>query len=228
MSDPNEWPDPERPGVPENPDREGWHWLQNRKAGRAPYPVLWKAEKGWVWSAIPYFPTADTAFRYRYLGPCHTPAERAALAAELDQAVWCMGEANADRDRLAAERDALRAEVAAREAAAAEAMREACAKTAFSVAQISEAGFAARDLIRALPLPAPDTLARVRAEAMREGMEQAAAYLNERKAVYEARTIAKADDPAHALTPSDTAAMIAGALESAAAALRAMAQEIKL
>jgi hypothetical protein len=82
--------------------------------------------------------------------------------------------------------------VAARVAAAAEAMREACRDAALpfeycpcggppcqtppghGCGQRDEIGAA----IRALPLPAPDALARVRAEAMREGMEQAADALH--------------------------------------------------
>jgi hypothetical protein len=63
------------------------------------------------------------------------------------------------------------------------------------------------------------------AQARRDALEEAAAYLDGRKAVYEARAIATVDDPAHLLTPGDTAAMIAGVLESAAAAIRAKAQE---
>jgi len=149
-------------------------------------------------------------------------AERAALAAELDQAVWCMGEANADRDRLAAERDALRAEVAAREqaayqqgwgdreddfiagtersglivmapgelaareAAAAEAMRTEIRSLLIAHAmhpaldkQTSEILMQLAGEALTLDLPAPDTLSRVRAEAMREGMERAAQVAHE-------------------------------------------------
>lgn len=77
-------------GLPENPERNGWHWLQNRKPNCDPYPVLWSAGKGWVWQAIAYFPAPDTAFRYRYLGPCLTPAEVTALGEEVEEiaAAW--------------------------------------------------------------------------------------------------------------------------------------------
>jgi len=78
MTDPNGWPDPEHPGVPENPERDGWHW--GVYLGVAPEPFWWDADKQ-RW--------ADTngmsglnARRMRYLGPCLTPAEVAALAAE--------------------------------------------------------------------------------------------------------------------------------------------------
>ena len=82
-ADPNGWP--ERPGVPENPEVDGWYWLQNRKPNRAPYPVRWKAGEGWVWNTVAYFPTADTAARYRYLGPCLLPAEAAWLREALER-----------------------------------------------------------------------------------------------------------------------------------------------
>ncbi len=89
-SDPNGWPDPARPGVPLHPEKDGWHWLQNRKPNCAPYPVQWKADGGWVWNAVAYQPAQDTSFRYRYLGPCLTPAEvtarEAAAAAEMREA----------------------------------------------------------------------------------------------------------------------------------------------
>ncbi len=113
-SDPSSWPDPARSGVPANPEQDGYHWLQSRKRNCAPYPALWKAGKGWVWVRAPYLSAPDTAFRYRYLGPCFAASE-----------------------------------VAAREAAAAEAMR--------TKVQAEE-----------------QALARVRAEAWREGMEGAA------------------------------------------------------
>jgi len=132
MTQANGWPYPDKPGVPLNPERDGWHWLQNRKPGCAPCPVQWKADGGWVWNAIAYFPNPDTAFRYAYRGPCLTPAE-----------------------------------VAAREQAAAVAMREACA------AQVC----AESDDLLALPLPT-GALDRLLREAEARGMERAAALID--------------------------------------------------
>jgi hypothetical protein len=41
--DNNGWPDPARPGVPLNPDQEGWHWVQRVDKGFVPSPriILW-------------------------------------------------------------------------------------------------------------------------------------------------------------------------------------------
>jgi hypothetical protein len=39
----NNWPDPARPGVPMNPDRDGWHWL-TRKNGLWPEPWRWNPD----------------------------------------------------------------------------------------------------------------------------------------------------------------------------------------
>jgi hypothetical protein len=153
--DPNGWPDPERPGVPENPERDGWHWLHTQVDD---LPWFWNAERQhWFDGAGVYNTPSDMhEIGWCYLGVAHTPAE-----------------------------------VAAREAAAAEAMRAACAARhdegsatmdaqttieradpiAGAASRIAtnnaarQAHILAADAIRALPLPAPDALARVRAEA---------------------------------------------------------------
>ncbi len=147
--DPHGWPDPARPGVPMNPERDGWHWVQWPNGGR-PQCEWWRDNdmgggKGWAEWRNGYI-----AAQYRYLGPCLTPAE-----------------------------------VAAREAAAAEAMREEARKAALAV-HIPEdcsateahgrmiASVDAAHAIDALPTPAPGALDRAREEARREGMEIAA------------------------------------------------------
>ena len=74
-SDPNGWPFPEQPGVPLNPEQDGWHWLD------AGGPVLceWRASRGWMDET--WWPhAADLA----YLGLCLPPAEVAALVAEAE------------------------------------------------------------------------------------------------------------------------------------------------
>lgn len=73
------WPDPARPGVPLNPDRDGWHWLMIGPGVSNPFPVLWYAS-GDIWEVGEdgYVDAADISTRWRYLGPCLTPAEVAA------------------------------------------------------------------------------------------------------------------------------------------------------
>lgn len=64
-------------GVPENPERDGWHWLQ--EDGGVPFPHRWWAV-GQRWHSDGshfYF-----ACRYRYLGPCALPSAIAALRAD--------------------------------------------------------------------------------------------------------------------------------------------------
>ena len=80
MSD-NNWPDPARPGVPLNPEREGWHWVQRADKGFVPSPriILWTDD--WTsgqfsWDAIGYSDDERKLGRdFRYLGPVLTPAE---------------------------------------------------------------------------------------------------------------------------------------------------------
>lgn len=72
-NDPNGWPFIDRPGVPLNPERDGWHWLAWDPAW--PEPAYWDGE----WSRSD---TSNLSVRTaRYLGPMHTPAEVAALVA---------------------------------------------------------------------------------------------------------------------------------------------------
>ncbi len=96
MTDPNGWPDARKPGVPTNPERDGWHWVSvtNFENESADVAALWEGGEWWMLEAPDgYVPQHFAELCVRYLGPCLTPAE-----------------------------------VAAREQAAAEAMREACAK----------------------------------------------------------------------------------------------------
>ena len=93
MSDttPGGWPDAARPGVPMNPERDGWHWV--RWAGYEPgmeFTAFWSSG-GWDddWAHL----AGDRqAHRYIYLGPCHTPAE---VAAQIEAARRDEREANA-------------------------------------------------------------------------------------------------------------------------------------
>lgn len=89
------WPDPARPGVPLNPERDGWHWLLFRDGSRI--CCWWNASAcGWASSDTPSY------------GPDYLPEE-------------------AEQDHVTCEPCLTPSEVTAREAAAAAAMRAACA-----------------------------------------------------------------------------------------------------
>jgi hypothetical protein len=86
MSDdtiPGGWPDAARPGVPQNPERDGAHWLQiTSPEDSVMIAATWEAG---LWS----YPSVDQDYApeelarlgdaVRYVAPCHTPAEVAAL-----------------------------------------------------------------------------------------------------------------------------------------------------
>jgi hypothetical protein len=77
--DNNTWPG--KPGVPLNPDQEGWHWVQRVDKGFVPSPriILWTDDwtsRQFSWDAIGYEADERKLGRdFRYLGPCFTPAE---------------------------------------------------------------------------------------------------------------------------------------------------------
>lgn len=74
----NGWP--ERPGVPLNPERDGWHWVQAPHA--KPEIVLWLSRtERWLGHGYKVRPPTLINRGYRYLGPCLTPAEVAAQVA---------------------------------------------------------------------------------------------------------------------------------------------------
>lgn len=75
MSNPTNWPDPERPGVPMFPERDGWHWIDTGLASGM-RPLFWQS-KSQSW-----FASADTCANrwkhtdsWKYHGPCLTPAQ---------------------------------------------------------------------------------------------------------------------------------------------------------
>jgi hypothetical protein len=67
-------------GLPQNPERDGWHWLLFRDGSRL--CCFWMAaEQGWASadkSQPDYFPE-EAAEDHAGCEPCHTPAEVAAL-----------------------------------------------------------------------------------------------------------------------------------------------------
>ena len=78
------WPDPEKPGVPLNPERDGRHWLFDAKSNVS-FPEFWVAGMGaWAvgdaWTARM---VAEMGFHYQ--GPVLMPAEADALRADNDR-----------------------------------------------------------------------------------------------------------------------------------------------
>jgi hypothetical protein len=76
MSDNNGWP--HKPGVPLNPERDGWHWFWC-PLKRGVFPCFWRAAgeahncrwtAKWLYSRNDWNPKECT-----YLGPALTPAE---------------------------------------------------------------------------------------------------------------------------------------------------------
>ena len=79
MSDNNGWPD--KPGVPLNPERDGWHWI-SLLGGKDNAQVIEWFSDAMRWDETDWT-TEDFGLHTRYLGPCIGPAaERAQLQAE--------------------------------------------------------------------------------------------------------------------------------------------------
>ena len=72
----NGWPG--KPGVPLNPEKDGWHWVENKYSGdrRA---ALWLTDLHWGLRVLVH----EMAEACIYLGPCLTPDEAAALHARV-------------------------------------------------------------------------------------------------------------------------------------------------
>jgi hypothetical protein len=79
------WPDPDKPGVPLNPEKDGWHWLADPASTQFYFwhrPVKWIGEiESWLFGGcVTWREMNETG--WRYLGPCLKPAEADALRAE--------------------------------------------------------------------------------------------------------------------------------------------------
>jgi hypothetical protein len=120
MTDPNGWPDPSKPGVPMNPERDGWHWVDRPMHGVLPMQWLEIAGGGWVGKHTCLTALEATKAGWLYVGPCHTPAEVAALIE--------VARRESERAALAASARSMR--VAALIEAARREEREACARVA--------------------------------------------------------------------------------------------------
>lgn len=65
-------------GVPQNPEREGWHWVTDAEMPCRPWCEYWNGRGSWA----PLGGTPDAVRRmWRYLGPCLTPDEAQAREA---------------------------------------------------------------------------------------------------------------------------------------------------
>lgn len=87
MSDTNNgWPD--KPGVPRDPERDGWHWVR-RTENNMPFPLQWTNDwtgsRDYCWAIMGSGEPEDVAKNFCYLGPCLTPDEAPALQKRADQ-----------------------------------------------------------------------------------------------------------------------------------------------
>lgn len=66
------WPDPARPGVPLNPERDGWHWLQSHFDDDPECRFWLPAAPWWNMGGSSWAGPDWVASKFRYLGPCLT------------------------------------------------------------------------------------------------------------------------------------------------------------
>lgn len=85
MTDPTNWPDPNRPGVPLFPEQEGWHVMEGRSAGQTAL-THWN---GIEWGGGEQVRALNTSPEwYRYVGPVLSPTQiNEMLAAERERCV---------------------------------------------------------------------------------------------------------------------------------------------
>jgi hypothetical protein len=79
------WPNPLKPGMPLNPEKDGWHWLADPASTQFYFwhrPVKWIGEiKSWLFGGcVTWREMNETG--WRYLGPCLKPAEADNLLVE--------------------------------------------------------------------------------------------------------------------------------------------------
>ncbi len=73
MTTPTNWPNPERPGVPPNPDVSGWHWVMRLGELLA---VKWDAQsKSWKSGNHSYYTGPDWVLNWEYCSPILTPTQ---------------------------------------------------------------------------------------------------------------------------------------------------------
>jgi hypothetical protein len=67
------WPNKDKPGYPENPEKAGWHFMNiNRPGDGAPRPFYWCGESWSGNGARPRTPDEIDDDDFIYRGPCHS------------------------------------------------------------------------------------------------------------------------------------------------------------
>lgn len=102
MTENNGWPDLARPGVPLNPEQNGWHWLADRYGNLSAW--RWSDDAGgpgdFQWETDDDGDPERMARQFTYAGVCLTPAEVAARVAAAEEAGGrAMRETSADTAR---------------------------------------------------------------------------------------------------------------------------------
>lgn len=81
MSAPPNWPNPELPGYPMFPERDGWH-MTTRSGVTSPTISFWRAsEEVWKSGSSSYTPDYLAHPLRKYIGPCLTPKQIAEMLA---------------------------------------------------------------------------------------------------------------------------------------------------
>lgn len=90
MTAPTNWPNPERPGYPMFPDRDGWH-MTTLSGATSPTVSFWRAsEEVWKSGSSSYPPDYLAHHLRKYIGPVLTPAQiTELLAGERDSDLHC-------------------------------------------------------------------------------------------------------------------------------------------
>jgi hypothetical protein len=210
MTDANGWHG--APGVPKNPEQTGPHWVAVDPGG-TPCVVEWNGfYQGWSEGDSMTPPSVFAETWGCYLGPCHTPAEVAALVAAGQEAMREACAKIVEAHAAAAKRCSEEPDVIYR-------IRAEFLANSYAIQQ------AAND-VRVTPISSEAAaLARVRAEARRAGMEEAAGIAE--KAREKAKRGA-AEEWGYANSPQIRERLYARSYEAGeiAAAIRAAAKEI--
>ena len=134
------WPDPTRPGVPLNPEQDGWHWLKHHEATFS-VAVAWYPPAGWRLNNAPMLPhevkllITDCC---EYRGPCPTPEELAKIVLREERARGMEDAANIVKEQWNA-RGTLVGSINAIYVAAAK-MRKACMTDGSKTTEMPPAG----------------------------------------------------------------------------------------
>jgi hypothetical protein len=83
---------PGKPGVPLNPEKDGWHWVEIIHGISKPRPRLWWSKiDRWKLSDKALISPSEFAERWRYLAPCLTPDQATALQARIAELEGAQG-----------------------------------------------------------------------------------------------------------------------------------------